>query len=453
LLIQSKLKLDVPYSIGVLVKGGSMPKPQFRKMKNKTTKVSSHITRAAFIGVLVFLAGCGSLPSSGPSTSKILSRGKAETRSSQGKFTLIPVTDSVVDAIRTADISCGGIKDMSLNLGKAPQGVPASQSISIGDVVTVTIYTTGGGLFGGGGVATTSAGMGGLSMPGQGGGVSMGTSVPNQVVDDSESITVPYVGRIKVAGKSPSQVESEIAERMKGMAFNPYAVVTLGERIGSDLVTVTGDVKLPRRIPIPLPGLRIADAITEAGGGTAKGFETVVTLLRGSTARSAYFSEILSNPSSNIYLKPADTLVVRARPWSFVTLGATGQALRPFPAERITVAEAIASGNGLDDNRANPEALFLIRLESPSVLNKIGGSYRTASNPEGVPVIYQINLRDPKGFFMAKQFLMRDKDVLYVGSAGSMGVQKVMNVIGALTSPAMTGLAASAGVTTVTGGR
>jgi polysaccharide biosynthesis/export protein len=401
---------------------------------------------------MLSLLGCGSLPSSGPSTSKILSRGKAETRSPQGKFILIPVTDCVVDALRTADLSCGGFNDKSLNSDKAPQGVPASQGISIGDVVTVTIYTTGGGLFGGGS-AVTSANLGGVSMPSKDGGVSMGTSVPNQVVDDTEAITVPYVGRIKVVGKSPSQVESEIAERMKGMAFNPYAVVTLGNRVGSDLVTVTGDVKSPRRIPIPLPGLRIADAITEAGGGTAKGFETVVTLLRGSTARSAYFSEILSNPLSNIYLKPADTLIVRARPWSFVTLGATGQALRPFPAERINVAEAIASVNGLDDNRANPEALFLIRLESPSVLNKIGGSYHAASNPEGVPVIYQINLRDPKGFFMAKQFLMRDKDVLYVGNAGSMSVQKVMNVIGALTAPAMTGLSASAGVTTVTGGR
>jgi polysaccharide export outer membrane protein len=358
----------------------------------------------------------------------------------------------VVDALRTVDLSCIGINDKSLNADTAPQGVPASQKISIGDVVTVTIYTTGGGLFGGG-AAMTSAGVGGLSVPGKEGGVSMGTSVPNQLVDDSEAITVPYVGRIKVVGKAPNEVENEIAERMKGMAFNPYAVVTLGDRLGSDLVTVTGDVKAPHRIQVPLPGLRIADAITEAGGGTTKDFETIVTLMRGSTTRSAYLSEILRSPSSNIYLKPGDTLVVRSRPWSFVTLGATGQALRPFPVERITVAEAIASVNGLEDNRANPEALFLYRLEDPSVLNKIGGSYHASSNPEGVPVIYQINLRDPKGFFTAKQFLVRNKDVLYVGNAGSMSVQKVMNVIGALTAPAMTGLAASAGVTTVTGGR
>jgi len=207
-------------------------------------------------------------------------------------------------------------------------------------------------------------------------------------------------------------------------------------------------VKAPHRISVPLPGLRIADAVTEAGGSTGKDYETLVTVIRGNTARSAYLSEILRNPSSNIYLRPSDTLVVRSRPWGYITLGATGQSLHPFLSERMTVAEAVGSSNGLDDNRANPEAVFLYRLESPTVLNRLGGSYHGAT-AEGVPVIYQLNLRDPKGFFVAKEFVMRDKDILYVGNAGSLSVQKVMNVIGALTSPAMTGLSAAGGAATI----
>jgi polysaccharide export outer membrane protein len=394
------------------------------------------------------LAGCGSLPSAGPSTSKILSRGKAETRSPQGKFTLIPVTDAVVQAANNAEAPCTGISAKELENSQKALGTPANQKISIGDVVNVMIYTTGGGLFGGG-AAMTSANIGGVSLPPKEGGVSMGTSVPSQVVDDSESITIPYVGRIQVVGKAPNEVEKEIAERMKGMAFTPSAVVTVGGRMGSDLVTVTGDVKAPHRIPVPLPGLRIADAVTEAGGSTGKDYETIVTLIRGGSVRSAYFSEILKNPAANIYLKPADTIVVRSRPWSYVTLGAMGgQNLRPFLAGRMTVAEAIGTSYGLDDNRANPEAVFLYRLESPALLNRLGGSYHGGTS-EGVPVIYQLNLRDPKGFFAAKEFAMRDKDVLYVGYAGSLGFQKVMNVIGALTAPVMTSAAAAGGAATL----
>lgn len=391
------------------------------------------------------LAGCGSLPSAGPSTSKILSRGKAETRSPQGKFTLIPVTDAVVSAANNAEPPCTGISAKELETSQKSLGSPENQKISIGDVVNVMIYTTGGGLFGGG-AAMTSANVGGVNLPTKEGGVSMGTSVPSQLVDDSESITVPYVGRIQVVGKAPNEVEKEIAERMKGMAFTPYAVVTVGGRVGSDLVTVTGDVKAPHRIPVPLPGLRIADAVTEAGGSTGKDYETVVTVIRGGSVRSAYLSEILRNPAGNIYLKPADTLVVRTRPWSYVTLGATGQSLHPFVSGRMTVAEALGSSNGMDDNRANPEAVFLYRLETPSLLNRLGGSYH-GENSEGVPVIYHLNLRDPKGFFMAKEFAMRDKDILFVGNAGTLGFQKAMNVIGALTAPAMTTASAAGGVT------
>jgi polysaccharide biosynthesis/export protein len=393
------------------------------------------------------LTGCGSLPSAGPSTSKILSRGKAETRSPQGKFTLIPVTDAVVQAANNADAPCSGISAKELENSSKALGSPANQKISIGDVVNVMIYTTGGGLFGGG-AAMTSANIGGVNLPTKEGGVSMGTSVPSQLVDDSESITVPYVGRIQVVGKAPNEIEKEIAERMKGMAFTPYAVVTVGGRVGSDLVTVTGDVKAPHRIPVPLPGLRIADAVTEAGGSTGKDYETVVTVIRGGSLRSAYLSEILKNPSGNIYLRPADTLVVRIRPWSYVTMGAMGQSLHPFLAEKMTVAEAIGSSNGLDDNRANPEAVFLYRLESPALLNRLGGSYHGGTS-EGVPVIYHLNLRDPKGFFAARQFAMRDKDVIFVGNAGSLGFQKAMNVIGALTAPVMTSASAAGGAATL----
>ena len=417
-------------------------------MKNHKTDGLAFLLKILLLISLLTCGGCGSLPSSGPSTSKILSRGKAETRSSKGKFTLIPVNEQVLQAVNVADAPCTGISEKELSNSRKTFGSPAEQRISIGDVVNVSIYTTGGGLFGGG-AAMTSAGVNGVSVTGKEGGVSMGTSVPSQVVDDSESITVPYVGRIAVVGKAPNVVEKEIAERMKGMAFTPYAVVTVGGRMGSDLVTLAGDVKAPHRISVPLPGLRIADAISEAGGTVGRDYESVVTLIRGGTARSAYLSEIFHNPSSNVYLRPNDTVVVTTHPWSYVTLGATGQSLHSFQSARMTVAEALASSNGLEDNRANPEAVFLYRLETPSLLNRLGGSYH-GGNSEGVPVIYHLNLRDPKGFFMAKEFAMRDKDIIFVGNAGSLGFQKAMNVIGALTAPAMTTASAAGGVTALT---
>jgi hypothetical protein len=37
-----------------------------------------------------------------------------------------------------------------------------------------------------------------------------------------------------------------------------------------------------------------------------------------------------------------------------------------------------------------------------------------------IPVIYNVNLRNPDGYFLATKFQMRDKDVLYVSNATSV---------------------------------
>jgi len=50
----------------------------------------------------------------------------------------------------------------------------------------------------------------------------------------------------------------------------------------------------------------------------------------------------LRNPAADVFLKPGDILSVKVRPWSYQTLGATGQTLRPFLQEKVTVLEAIA---------------------------------------------------------------------------------------------------------------
>jgi len=83
-------------------------------------------------------------------------------------------------------------------------------------------------------------------------------------------------------------------------------------------------------------------------------------------------------------------------------------------------------------------------METPEVLHRLGlRTDRDGSSAQ--PVIYHLNLREAGGFFKAKQFCLRDKDLIYVGNAGIIGFQKVMGVIGALTAPAVTGLSATAG--------
>jgi len=101
--------------------------------------------------ITLMIAACGSLPVAGPSTSKILSSGKRENTSPSGRFTLLTVNDAVLGAL--TDFHAGRTQG---SVGASPQA-PVSQKISIGDVINVTIYTTGGGLFSGGTTMTPSS--------------------------------------------------------------------------------------------------------------------------------------------------------------------------------------------------------------------------------------------------------------------------------------------------------
>jgi polysaccharide export outer membrane protein len=54
-------------------------------------------------------------------------------------------------------------------------------------------------------------------------------------------------------------------------------------------------------------------------------------------------------------------------------------------------------------------------------------------------VIYNINLRDPAGYFLATKFEMRNKDVIYISNAVANETAKAMNyfrlVVGTVNDP------------------
>ena len=105
---------------------------------------------------------------------------------------------------------------------------PPEIKFGIGDVVSVTIF---------------EAAAGGLFIPSEAG-VRPGNFVtlPNQPIDTKGLISVPYAGLVPAAGKTPSQVEQEIVDRIKNRAIEPQAVVALVTQ-NTSLITVVGEVK------------------------------------------------------------------------------------------------------------------------------------------------------------------------------------------------------------------
>jgi polysaccharide export outer membrane protein len=258
--------------------------------------------------------------------------------------------------------------------------------------------------------------------------------LPPQIVDNSGEIMVPYAGRIMSRGRSAGQVQDEIQSKLKGKTVDPQVVVTIAERKGGDCVTILGDVKAPSRVQISLAGTRLLDAIAQAGGSTGKEYETVVSVNRGGTTRTALMSEIFDTPSKNIFLQFGDNIILRVRGQNFLSFGANGHVAEvPFDDDHLTMAKAMAKIGGLNDDAANPSAVLLYRMEPREKIVQMSG--KSTGSGDVCPVVYRLDLTKPDGFFLARNFTMRDHDILYTTSAGSVGVNKFMRLLGSLFTP------------------
>jgi polysaccharide export outer membrane protein len=111
---------------------------------------------------------------------------------------------------------------------------------------------------------------------------------------------------------------------------------------------------------------------------------------------------------------------------AFGALGAQQQI--PFGMWRISLAEAVAKAGGLVDSIADPASVFLYRGETREVAQAMGIDCSPFQGPI-IPVIYNINFRNPASYFLATTFEMRNKDVIYVSNSVSTEATKFMTYL------------------------
>jgi len=261
------------------------------------------------------------------------------------------------------------------------------------------------------------------------------TALPEQMVNHNGSISVPFAGNLKAAGRTPAQIESEIVSRLKGKANQPQVLVRVMKNASSN-VTVVGEFTSSLRMQLTARGERLLDAVAAAGGVRQPVGKMTVQLTRGTTVQSLPLSTIIQDPLQNIVLQGGDVVTALNKPLSFITLGATSKNEEiEFEAQGITLAQALARAGGLQDARADAQGVFVFRFEDAAA---VGDSLRATSDatPDGkIPVIYRVDLKNPATFFLAQGFPMRDKDVMYVSNAPAAELQKFLNIVGSVISP------------------
>jgi polysaccharide export outer membrane protein len=291
---------------------------------------------------------------------------------------------------------------------------PTDIRFGIGDILSVTIF---------------EASSGGLFIPGEAG-VRPGNfvTIPNQAVDVNGNISIPFAGTIRALGRTQVEVQKAIVDALKDRAIEPQAVVSVVEQRTS-LITVLGDVTRSGRIPAQLTPERIVDTISRAGGISGPGPDEWVMLERDGRRALSPFGALIYEPANNVYVHPNDIIYVYREPQTFLAFGALGnQQQIPFGVWRISLAEAVAKAGGLKDDAADPASVFLYRGETRDVAEAMGIDCSKFQGPI-IPVIYNINFRNPGSYFLATTFEMRNKDVIYVSNSVSVEATKFLTYV------------------------
>jgi len=391
------------------------------RQKGVTMRARMLVGFLASIASAVTAAGCGVISRDGPATGEVVANAEVSLpdpgyRVSYALVDLSPMTAAV--------FAPSPQRFATFSRGSAASGATEVR-IGPGDVVNVAIFEAAGG---------------GLFLPE----ASRASSValPPQQVDRAGNITVPYAGAIRALGRTPVEVQREIEERLKARAIEPQAIVTVSDRRSNE-ITVLGEVGNPTRFPAEPAGTKLLTALARAGGTRTPAFESIITVQRRGRTEQALLTSVITNPAQNINIAPGDVIYVSRQPRAFLAFGATqsnavgviGSNNRRFvfEEENLTVADGVAKAGGLIDERADASAVFLYRMTPRGLLERAGVDV-SRYDQALIPTIFRVDLTKGEGFFIANNFHLQNKDIIYVSNAPARDLSKFVAVIRDVTS-------------------
>lgn len=358
--------------------------------------LSTRVTRILAVAVLVSaLGGCG-LPRLGPNKGEILNLNdkKSETQ-------IVLVDERVTRLVAfTPDT---GIPDTFLRAGSE-----TSDPIFPGDTLSFTIYEN----VDDGVLSRGSAGASTLSLI---------------QVDEAGFIFIPYAGRIRAAGNTTEGLRRIITDKLGTQTPEPQVLVQRAAGDGATVSLLGDGIAAQGVYPIQRSSRRLMEMLATAGGITSPSEVTRVTVLRNKLKGELWFEDVYDYPEFDIALRAGDRVLVKRDPRMFTVLGATGtQANVPFGMRQLSALQAIAQAGGLNGTAADPTGLFVIRKQEAEIANKVLGRNDLAGEQS---MIYVLNLTEPNGIPIARDFDIRDGDTIYVTEAPFTQWTKTLNAV------------------------
>jgi polysaccharide export outer membrane protein len=365
---------------------------------------------AISVALSVALAACSSIPGTGPRTADIVDGAKAAGPQGTIPYVLIDLDQNAAQAVGEAAAAQRAQEPIHLPPGRRP-GL-----VGPGDLLRVAVWEpnpTGTSL------AADKTAMETITR-----------------VDIDGTVSIPFVGRLRVAGQTPAEIESAMHARLASQSPNAQVAVLITEDVTNNII-VQGQVAKPGRYEVVPNASGLLDILAMAGGPqtvTTPGaqpaaYQPVIRVTRAGISVTRTLSNIVGTHALEADLAPGDRVLVQPREAYFYAFGAVNvPGAQPYDTDTISLTRTLARIAGLADSRADPAEVFIYRRQAADLTRAIMPT-PAAPGQDLTRVIYRLNLRAASGFFISQAFPVLPDDLVYVSESPISEAAKVFQIV------------------------